>query len=208
MMINYLGHSCFKIQSNSGVTLVTDPYNSDIGLKLPNFEANIITVTHDHGDHNNVKASKGSPYIISLPGEYDISDILVEGILSKHGGDKGENIIYRIEVDGITLCHLGDLGEALNEKQLDHLNAVDILFIPVGGKNSLNVSQAMEVVNQLEPRIVVPMHYNVPGLKIDGLADVEKFIKESGLKPRYEEKIKLNKKDLPVEDTELVILSA
>lgn len=207
MMINYLGHSCFKIQSNSGVTLVVDPYGPDYGLKLPSFQADILTVTHDHGDHNNVKASKGSPYIINLPGEYDIKDILVEGIISKHGADKGDNIIYRIEVDGITICHMGDLGEPLNEKQLDHLNAVDILLIPVGGRYTLNAAKAMEVVNQIEPRIVVPMHYNVPGLKVDGLDEVEKFIKESGLKPRYEEKIKLNKKDLPVEDTELVILS-
>jgi len=213
MIISWQGHSCFKIQDKigaEGVTLVTDPFSKNIGLKVPNFEADIITVSHDHHDHNNVSALRANPFVINLPGEYDIKGVLVEGIQSNHddqGGKKlGNNIIFRIEMEDISIVHLGDLGDVLNTKQLEKLNGTDILLIPVGGKYTLDAKKAVEVIGQIEPRIVIPMHYKTKDLKID-LNDLEPFIKELGLKPIYEEKLKISKKDLPAEDTELVILS-
>jgi len=206
------GQSCFKLQDkigSDGVTLVTDPYSDDIGLKMPRFEADIVTVSHSHHDHNNIGALRGNPFIIDTAGEYETKGVFVEGVEAWHdaaeGKERGKNIIYRIEMEDISITHLGDLGHILDTKQLEKLEGTNILLIPVGGKYTINAAKAVEVISQIEPRIVIPMHYKVPGLKID-LDGVEKFIKELGLKPRQEEKLKILKKDLPQEDMELVVL--
>lgn len=213
MIITHIGHSCFKIQDKTGtdgITLVTDPYDQKIGLKAPNFEADIVSVSHDHYDHNNVKALRGNPHIINMAGEYDIKGISIAGIESYHdnekGGKRGVNIIYRFEVEGISISHLGDLGHALENKQLEVLAGTDILLIPVGGKYTLDAKKAVEVISQVEPRIIIPMHYKTKGVTLD-IDEVEKFIKEMGIKPSFEEKLKISKKDLPSEDMELVVLS-
>jgi len=213
MYITWLGHSCFKIQEksgNDGATLITDPFSKELGLKVPHFEADIVTISHDHDDHNNKEALRGEPFIINTAGEYDIKNIFIEGVESFHDNNKGDvkgnNIIYRIDIDNISVTHLGDLGHTLDSKQLEILAGTDILLIPVGGKFTLDAKKAVEVVSQIEPRIVIPMHYKVSGLKVD-LDGVEKFIKEIGLTPRKEEKLKISKKDLPQEDMELVILN-
>jgi len=189
--------------------LVTDPYNDDIGMKMPHFEADIVTISHDHHDHNNTGALRGNPFLIDTAGEYETKGVFVEGVESWHdssdGKERGKNIIYRIEMEDISITHLGDLGHILDAKQLEKLEGTDILLIPVGGKYTINAAKAVEVISQIEPRIVIPMHYKVPGLKID-LDGVEKFIKELGIKPRQEEKLKILKKDLPQEDMELVVL--
>lgn len=213
MILTWIGHSCFKIQDKTGpegITIVTDPFDKKTGLKPPNFEADIITISHNHTDHNNSGSLRGKPFIIDRAGEYEIKGVAVHGAESFHdeqsGKDRGLNIIYRIEVDGISIAHLGDLGHILDNKQLDLLVGTDILLIPVGGKYTLDAKKAAEVVGQIEPRIVIPMHYKTPGLKIDGLDGVDKFIKEIGLNPTEEEKLKINKKDLPQEDMELVVM--
>lgn len=212
MIITWLGQSCFKIQDKvgpEGITVVTDPFDKTVGLKVPNFEAQVVTISHDHYDHNNAKALRGDPYVIDGAGEYDVKGVMVEGIESYHDDKKGEergtNVMYRIELDDITVAHLGDLGHALDDKQLERLAGSDILLIPVGGVYTIDAKKAVEVVSQLEPRIVIPMHYKIPGLKIE-LDPVDKFVKELGLKPTEEEKLKINKKDLPQEDMELVVL--
>lgn len=213
MYITWLGQSCFKLQDKigtDGVTLITDPFGGDLGLKVPHSEADIVTVSHAHHDHNNTDAVRGNPFIINTAGEYEIKGVFIEGVESAHdeknGGERGENIIYRIEMEDISITHLGDLGHVLDAKQLERLEGTDILLIPVGGKYTINAAKAVEVISQIEPRIVIPMHYKVPGLKAD-LDGVDKFIKELGLKPRQEEKLKISKKDLPQEDMELVVLS-
>lgn len=213
MIITWQGHSCFKIQDKvgpEGVSVITDPFGKDIGLKVPNFEADIITISHDHSDHNNVSALRGKPFVIDCAGEYDFKGVLVEGIDSFHdskeGQERGKNLIYRMEIDDISVVHLGDLGAPLSDLQLEKLAGTDILLIPVGGKYTLDAKGAVEVISQIEPRIIIPMHYQVKDLKID-LDPIEKFIKELGLEPIYEEKLKISKKDLPQEEMELVILS-
>ncbi len=213
MIITWQGQSCFKIQDKLGIdglTLTTDPFDKEIGLKVPNFEADIVTVSHDHHDHNNVSSLRGNAFIINTAGEYDYKNILIQGIDSYHddkkGEERGKNIIFRIEMDDLSLCHLGDLGHSLSDEQLSKLSGIDILFVPVGGKYTLDAKKAVEVVSQIEPRIVIPMHYKIDGLKLD-VDPVDAFIKELGIKPTYEEKLKIAKKDLPQEDMELVILS-
>ncbi|MFA5754090.1 MAG: MBL fold metallo-hydrolase [Patescibacteria group bacterium] len=216
MIITWQGHSCFKIQDKigpDGVTLVTDPFDKEVGLKVPNFEADIVTISHDHHDHNNASALRGAPFIIDCAGEYDRKGVLIEGIDSYHdekqGADLGGNIIYRIEIDDISITHLGDLGTVLDNAQLEKLVGTDILLIPVGGKFTLDAKKAVEVISQIEPRIVIPMHYRTDDSKNEqrDLDNVDKFIKEIGLTPTREEKLKISKKDLPQEDMELVILS-
>lgn len=213
MIITWLGHSAFKLQdkiSSDGVTLVTDPYGKETGFKMPSFEADIITVSHDHPDHNNVDALRGKPFVIDCAGEYDTKGILIEGIDSYHdeeeGKLRGNNIIYRIEIDDISVVHLGDLGHVLSNEQLEKLVGTDILLIPVGGKSTLDAKKAVEVISQIEPRIVIPMHYKVEGLAYEDFDSVDKFVKELGIQPSYEDKLKISKKDLPQEDMELVIL--
>ena len=213
MYITYLGHSCFKLQdknSNESLTLITDPFDKSVGLKLPNAEADIVTVSHEHYDHNNLEAIKGKPYVINTAGEYDIKGIMIEGIESYHdtqeGKERGKNIIFRITMDDVIITHLGDLGTGLNDQQLEKLMGTDILLIPVGGKFTIDAQKAVEVISQIEPRIVIPMHYKSKDSKMD-IDGVDKFVKELGLTPRTEEKLKIVKKDLPQEDMELVILN-
>ena len=209
MNISYFGHSCFKIEekiNGENVVLVTDPFDKEVGLKVPNVEADIVTVSHEHSDHNNVSALRKNPFVINCAGEFDVKGVIVEGINSLHGGDKGSNIIFIIDVEGVSLAHLGDLGDTLDNKQLEKLGGVDILFVPVGGKYTLDAKKAVEVISQIEPRIVVPMHYKTKDSKID-IDGLDKFIKEIGLAANYEDKLQINKKDLPVEDMRLVVFN-
>ena len=216
MIITWQGHSCFKIQDKigpDGVTVTTDPFDKDLAtkanLKVPNFESD-VTVSHQHHDHNNAGALRGAPFVIDCAGEYDFKGVLIEGIDSYHdekgGAERGANIMYRIEIDDISVAHLGDLGHVLDNTQLEKLVGTDVLLIPVGGKYTLDAKKAVEVISQIEPRIVIPMHYKGKDSKLD-IEGVDKFIKELGLTPTYEEKLKISKKDLPAEDMELVILS-
>lgn len=214
MIITWLGQSAFKLQdkiSSDGITVVTDPYGKETGLKMPSFEADIVTVSHNHPDHNNVEALRGNPFVIDCAGEYDTRGILIEGIDSYHDEEEGKlrggNIIYRIEIDDISIVHLGDLGHVLSNEQLEKLVGTDILMVPVGGKFTLDAKKAVEVISQIEPRIVIPMHYKVDGLAYEDFDSIEKFVKEIGIEPSREEKLKISKKDLPQEDMEVVILS-
>lgn len=213
MYITWLGHAAFKLQdkiSSDGITIITDPFGDKLGIKMPKIEADIVTISHAHDDHSNRSAIKGDAYVIDCAGEYEIKNVAVEGVQADHddkdGKERGKVVAYRIDMDDLSLVHLSDLGTTLNSKQLEVLGGVDILMIPVGGKGTLDAKKAVEVVSQIEPRIVIPMHYAVPGLKLE-LDPVEKFVKELGVKPRNEDKLKISKKDLPQEDMELVILA-
>ncbi|MFH0804609.1 MAG: MBL fold metallo-hydrolase [Patescibacteria group bacterium] len=209
MHITWLGHSCFKIQGKD-VTIVTDPYAASIGLKLPRLSADIVTVSHGHHDHSNVGAVSGQPFVIDAPGEYETKGVFIGGIPAWHdaesGASRGSNTIYLFQLEGVKLAHLGDLGGSLTDEQLEKLEGVDILFLPVGGTYTLDGVKAADLVNQLEPRIVIPMHYKIHGLniKLDG---VEKFLTAMGTKnPETVDKLRTSKKELPVEETRVVVL--
>lgn len=212
MTITWLGQSCFKIQDKE-ITVIVDPYSNEVGFKLPRLAADIVSISHDHFDHNNVEAvsgTTGAPFVISGPGEYEVKGVFVYGIPSWHdkseGKEKGSNTIYRIQMEGISVVHLGDLGHTLSEEEVAKLDGVDILLVPVGGHFTVGGSEAAEVVSQLEPRIVIPMHYKIPGLKMD-VDPVDKFLKEMGAsKAEKLPKLKIVKKDLPQEETKVVLL--
>jgi L-ascorbate metabolism protein UlaG (beta-lactamase superfamily) len=220
MLIQWLGQSFFKIttknQIGQEITIVIDPFNKDLGLKMPNkFGADILLLTHDHFDHNNTELIKGTdlspePFLVAGPGEYEVKGVMIYGIPSFHdnenGAKRGENTIYVLESENVWLAHLGDLGQkTLSEEQTEHLQDVDILILPVGGGDTLGAADAAKLASELEPRVVIPMHYKLPGLKMN-LESVEKFVKEIGIKPETEEKFRVQKKDLPAEETKLIIL--
>lgn len=210
MQITWLGHSCFKIQSKD-ISVITDPYQPTIGLKLPpRLSADIVTSSHDHDDHNNTAAISGNPFIINHPGEYEIKGVFIQGIPSwhdeKNGSERGAITIFLMTMEDIKIAHLGDQGTLLTDDQLEKLEGVDILFVPVGGIYTVDGKKAAEVVNQIEPRIVIPMHYAIPGLKIK-LQSIDKFCDEMGVKNNGgEDKFKITKKELPVEETKVIIL--
>lgn len=210
MIITYYGHSCFKLESG-GIVVVTDPFPKKIGLKPFQGKADIVTVSHNHWDHNNTSGIKEAPFIIDGPGEYEIKKIVIQGIPSFHdkveGKARGTNTIYLIQMDKIRLCHLGDLGHELSDNQLEKIGQVDVLMIPVGGIFTINSQEAPKIINQIEPRIVIPMHYQLPKLKIGAkLAPVEKFLKEMGVSRTPVEKLVVKKKDLIGKETEVVVM--
>lgn len=211
MTINWYGHSCFKITNQGGhLTIITDPFNKKIGLNPPRGSADIILVSHDHFDHNNVKAISGTPFIINGPGEYETKEAIISGISSFHDAKKGEergvNTIYLIEVDGIKICYLGDFGqEKLTDNQLEAIGQVDILMTPVGGNYTINGVQAAKIAKQIEPAIIIPMHYKIPGLTVD-ISGPEDFLKEigvNGIKPV--DKLTLKKKDISDKELEIIL---
>src|SRR3989344_1832434 len=186
--ITWAGQACFEISVSNGkdhsATIAIDPFDEKVGLKVPSFSADILLVTHGHYDHNNIGAIKGSPFLIEGPGEYEAKGVFVQGIDSFHddsqGKERGRNTIYVIEAEDIRFCHLGDFGQKqLTDEQLEFIGKVDILMIPVGGTFTIDSSEASKVIGQIEPKIVVPMHYALPKLKVE-LDGVEKFLKAMG----------------------------
>lgn len=179
MEIYPLGHSSFRIKGKTA-TVVTDPY-------LKSSDADIVTVSHDHSDHNVLEKISGTPFVINGPGEYEIKGVTVVGVAMFHdgqnGAERGASTVYKINVDGINICHLGDLGHKLSDDQLNQVGNIDILLIPVGGTYTIDAKTASQVVAQLEPLIVVPMHYRRLGMdpKLAGeLEPVADFLKEMG----------------------------
>ena len=208
MEITWYGQSCFRLR-DYGRAVVTDPYSPEIGLKLPRSTATIVTVSHAHDDHNYIQALRGDPYVVSGPGEYEVGGIFVVGIATFHddreGAERGRNTAYLIEFDNLTVCHLGDLGHIPTQEQIEQFNNVDILLIPVGGRSTLSGARAAEVVNLLEPRIVIPMHYRVPGLTRP-IDTATRFLNEMAVeKPETIETLKITASQLP-EQTQVVLL--
>ena len=181
--INWLGHSCFRLRGSRAV-IITDPYPPTLGYSLGKPTARIVTVSHQHPSHSYVQGIGGESRLVTGPGEYEISSVLIIGIATFHdaegGRKRGKNTTYLVEVDGVTVCHLGDLGHVLTAEQVEEIDDVDVLLLPVGGVSTINATMAAEVVRQLEPKVVVPMHYKTPALSRE-LAPVEEFLKEMGI---------------------------
>ena len=183
MDISWLGHSCFRIRGRE-VTIITDPYSPTLGYSLGKPAAHIVTVSHQHPGHAYVQGIGGEPRPVTGPGEYEISGVLIIGITTFHDGEKGskrgKNTAYLMELDEISVCHLGDLGHVLTAEQVEELGDVDVLLLPTGGVSTINAPMAAEIVRQLEPRVVIPMHYQTEALN-RRLEPVERFLKEIGV---------------------------
>lgn len=211
MVLTWFGQSCFRLESKD-LSLLIDPFSKEIGLKPPRLKDQLVLVTHKHYDHANLEGVEPETMIIDGPGEYESRGVYVHGIPSFHdkagGAERGLNTIYVVKLEEMRICHLGDLGqEKLDEQQIDLIGNVDILLVPVGGKYTINYKEAVEVVGQIEPKIIVPMHYKVPDLKIEGLDGADKFLKEMGLTPEKVDKLKVSPKSLPQEEMKLIVFN-
>ncbi len=209
MDISWLGHSCFRI-IGTHATVITDPYPPDLGYSLGNPTARIVTVSHQHPGHSYVQGVAGEAKLVTGPGEYEISGVLIMGMATFHDGEggrkRGKNTVYIIEVDEVSICHLGDLGHVLTIAQIEEIDNVDVLLLPVGGVSTINASMAAEIVRQLEPKVVVPMHYKTEALKWD-LEPVDRFLKEMGVKEvDSKPKLSFTKANLPT-STQVFLLS-
>ena len=212
MDVFWLGHSCFRIKGKRA-TVVTDPFPPDLGYALGKPVADIVTVSHQHPGHScvsGVSGVSGAPHNITGPGEYEVSGVLIIGYPTFHdaekGAQRGKNNVYLMEIDGITICHLGDLGHPLNTDQVEEIDEVDVLLLPVGGASTIDAACAAEIIRRIEPKIVIPMHFKTPELKRE-LDPVEKFLKEMGagqVEPLP--KLSITPSSLPT-STQVVLLS-
>ncbi len=209
MEITWLGHSCFRIRGKEA-TLLTDPYDGSIGYSLGKPKANIVTSSHSHPGHGFTSGVGGAPRIVHGPGEYEVSGVFITGIGTFHDAEKGRerggNTIYLIEMEDMTLCHLGDLGHPLSSEQVEETSGVEVLLVPVGGLSTIDASQAAETVRLLQPRIVIPMHFQTAALRFP-LEPVGKFLREMGLKADVpaQTKLSITKAGLP-DETQVVVL--
>lgn len=178
MRIKWLGHACFKITFDNGVRILTDPFDDNVGYQIPAVETDIVTLSHNHYDHNFVDCVKGKFEVINKVGNFYLKDISITGVHTYHdevhGAKRGDNIVYIFEYDGVRLCHLGDLGHILTPSQIGMIDRVDVLLIPVGGVYTINSEEAIQVTNQLKPSIIIPMHYKTPALRMN-IDSVDKF---------------------------------
>jgi len=201
MEIRWLGHSCFQIKGNKA-TIITDPYAPDLGYSLGKRSADIVTISHQHPGHSYFEGIDGEPRRVAGPGEYEISGVLIIGMATFHdaegGGRRGKNTLYIMDVDEISICHLGDLGHVLTIERSEGIDEVDVLMVPVGGVSTIDASVAAEVVRQLTPKVVIPMHYKTDALRRE-LEPVDRFLKEMGVKEvSPQPRLSFNKGNLPL----------
>jgi L-ascorbate metabolism protein UlaG (beta-lactamase superfamily) len=214
MKITWFGQSCFLITAENGMKILTDPFKDMLGYKLPQIEADIVSISHNHSDHNYVKAVKGDFEPINQPGGFLKNGIAVQGVETFHdkasGARKGKNLVFKFVIDEINLCHLGDLGHILNSAQIEAIGKVDILLLPVGGGFTIDARDAVQVMRQLNPAIVIPMHYRTKALGPLGylFGKVDPFIAASGLKARECKVLEINRENIGEykEAQEIVVL--
>jgi L-ascorbate metabolism protein UlaG (beta-lactamase superfamily) len=204
MEITWLGHSCFRLRGKDAA-VVMDPAGKETGYSISRPSADIVTVSHDHPGHANVSGVAGSPRVLRGPGEFEVSGVLITGIRTYHDDSKGtklgKNVAYVLELDDVRVCHLGDIGHLPSPEQVEAMSGVDILLAPVGGTNTIGAAAAAEVVSMLEPKLVIPMHYQTPASK-DDLEPLDRFLKEIGAKTANDErqpKLAVTRSTLPNE---------
>jgi L-ascorbate metabolism protein UlaG (beta-lactamase superfamily) len=194
MKLKWLGHACFLITADDGTRILTDPYNAEVGYKVPLEAADYVTVSHEHFDHNSVVNVPGSPQVIKGTGEFELGGVKAFGVATAHddqgGARRGENVVYCFDFpvgaaataamglgDGaLRICHLGDLGHQLKPEQVDAIGDVDVLLVPTGGTYTIDAGGAIDLIRQVKPRVVVPMHYKTDALAFP-LSPVTEFTK-------------------------------
>ena len=211
MKIRYLGHSCFLLTESTGTRILTDPYG-DVGFKMPRVEADVVSVSHGHYDHNNVKALGGNPVVLDKEGQYEVGGVEIIAVKSYHdnanGEERGENLIFKFRLDGIEVCHLGDLGEECSSSLIEMLLPVHVLLIPVGGKYTIDSEQAKEYVDRIMPSIVIPMHYKSKGLSLD-IDKPDAFLsefEEEDVEETGASEIELTRDDIDEETTKIILM--
>lgn len=210
MEINWLGQSSFRIKGKQ-VTVITDPYLSEAGNNLNRSSADILCLSYKSPDDDAIEKIGGEPYIIQGPGEYEVSNVLVIGLPSyqdeSSGSIRGKNTIYALEVDELSICHLGRLGHLLTDEQIEAIGNVDVLLLPVGGNITINAATAAKLVRNIDPKVVIPMHYKTSGTSLE-LDPVDKFLSEVGSQGLpAQSKYNVTKNNLP-QTTQVIVLES
>jgi L-ascorbate metabolism protein UlaG (beta-lactamase superfamily) len=205
----WFGHNCFRIKAREA-TVLTDPVGRATGYVMPKQTADIVTFSHDHPGHANLDALRPDYQLVNGPGEYELHEVFITGIRTYHddkkGKERGYNTVYLIELEGMVVCHLGDLGHALSEEQAEAMAGCDVLLVPAGGGSVIDVGRAVEVIGQLEPKIVIPMQFATP-IGDTNLGTVDAFCKQLGVElPAAEDKLVIRQTDLG-EAMRLVVLT-
>jgi L-ascorbate metabolism protein UlaG (beta-lactamase superfamily) len=213
MKIQWLGHACFLLTSDSGTRIITDPYKPGaFGLDYAPIaaEADVVAVTHEHADHNDVGGVKGKPQVVRGAGAHEAKGIRVKGVATYHdtskGSQRGENTIFCIAVDGVTICHVGDLGHDLDDRTVAEVGPVDVLLVPVGGNFTVDAAVANRVCDRLKPKLVIPMHFQndrCPNFPVTGVDDFVAL--RSSVKRLEGTELTVRKEDLPA-TVETVVL--
>lgn len=218
MDITFLGHATFVLKSSQG-TVILDPYNPEkMNKPLPKLSADIVTISHHHDDHDSASAIEGNPLVIDIPGEYEKNGIRISGFGTFHdkskGEERGKNTIYKIEFDDVSVLHCGDLGHMLSSETIEDINGADVVMVPVGGVYTIDADEARQLVEKLEPSIVIPMHYRDDSLKPDiskysEMATVSDFLQKVGVSDTEpEKKLKLSRATLDEEETRIIVMEA
>jgi L-ascorbate metabolism protein UlaG (beta-lactamase superfamily) len=212
MEITYFGLNAVRLRGREA-TVMIDPYEPKLGLSPVRLNVQIVIFTHDDPTHFSLQGLSGEPHIVTGAGEFEIKGIAMTGTQTYHdakkGAERGKNFAYTIEIDDLRICHLGHLGHGLSEDQLEGIGSkIDVLFVPIGGGSHINYTQTTEIVNQIEPKLVIPISYKLPGLTLLALnlEGLDKFAKEMGatdLTPQPKLQISATPS---VEETKLVIL--
>ena len=213
MDITYLGHSSFKIKTKTAA-IITDPYDSQmVGLKYSGADADIVTISHNHADHNAANKVSGVKKIFDGPGEYEVMGVSIIGYPSFHddksGVERGKNTIFVFEFEGFRIAHLGDLGHQLTDDLVNEMGSIDVLMVPVGGVFTLGPKEAVEVIGKIDPYYIIPMHYGVPGLNpktFEGISPLETFLKEIGMTVENLPKFSLKREDILEDQSSKVIV--
>lgn len=206
MEITWHGLSCFRMQERNMATIVTDPYKPEVGLSPLRLHADVVTVSHNARGHNHVGAITGYEYALTGPGEYEIGNVFITGVSTTLDDPADENVLFMFDYDGITVAHLGDMRRVPTQTQIETFEQIHVLLVPVGGGNSLNAAQAAELVSMLEPNIVVPMHYKLPGLNFT-LDTVDRFLSEMGVtEALHEDSLQISSGTL-ADETAVVLLA-
>ena len=205
MEISWYGLSCFRLVERGHATVVTDPYNGKLGLPPLKLKADIVTISHDAQGHNHAASVSGYRHTLTGPGEYEIGNVFITGIGTASRNGNNRNVLFGFDFGSLVVAHLGDIEKVPTQSQIEQLGEVNILLVPVGGGNSLNAGKAAELVSMIEPNIVIPMHYQMPGLKVE-LEGVDRFVKEMGLTEIQEESVlRISASRLP-EEMQTVLL--
>ena len=214
MKLKWLGHSCFLITSETGLRIITDPYDTVQGVNYEPVKetAEIVTTSHDHFDHNAVSSVAGKPELIKNMGDKNVKGVQFKGIATYHdeagGKQRGTNTIFCFSVDGVKICHLGDLGHSLSSEQIKEIGDVDLLLIPVGGYFTIDAKVATQICDKLKPKAIVPMHYKTAKLDFP-VSGVDDFMKgKSNVKRLDKSEIELKADTLPSESEILVLKPA
>lgn len=214
MKIKWLGHSSFLLTESTGISVLTDPFDSAmVGYGLSSPKVDIVTMSHGHADHNYLEAVPGYKEIYDAPGKFEYEGrVHITGIQSFHddceGKARGQNIIYRFGMDGVNICHMGDIGEPCSPELIERLLPVNVLLIPVGGNYTVDAELAKEYVDRLMPDIVIPMHYKIKHCELD-IDKVDPFVRlfDDDCVEEDLDELDLDRCDINGQPTKLVLLN-